>query len=144
MRDTQQIMKYLVEFNRLAARVQWGDASLRCQLYNGLPPQIKDEISRVGKPDNLTDLCLLAQSIDACYWECCSEIACKMLANKSQVLHSVQHQNSNLQILMTQVPSKKLSPSIPPSHNLSFRFWNSVSRPCPTPPCSVSLSGYPD
>ena len=45
MRDTQQITKYLVEFNRLAARVQWGDVPLRCQLYNGFPPQIKDEIS---------------------------------------------------------------------------------------------------
>ena len=45
MRDTQQITKYLVEFNRLAAQVQWGDTPLRCQLYNRFPPRIKDEIS---------------------------------------------------------------------------------------------------
>ena len=57
---------------------------LQCQLYNGFPPRIKDEISRVGKPDNLTDLRTLAQSIDACYWEHRSEIAHKMPANKSQ------------------------------------------------------------
>ena len=45
MRDTQRITKYLVEFNQLAAQVQWRDAPLRRQLYNGFPPQIKDEIS---------------------------------------------------------------------------------------------------
>ena len=53
MHDNQRITKYLVEFNRLAARVQWGNAALRCQFYNGLPPRIKDEISRFGKPNNL-------------------------------------------------------------------------------------------
>ena len=45
MCNTQRITKYLVEFNRLAARVQWGDAPLRRQLHNGFPPRIKDEIS---------------------------------------------------------------------------------------------------
>ena len=29
MHDNQCIMKYLVDFNRLAARVQWGDTTLR-------------------------------------------------------------------------------------------------------------------
>ena len=84
MRNTQRIMKYLVEFNRLAVRVQWGDVSLRCQLYNGFPPWIKDEISRVGKPDNLADLRTLAQSIDARYWERRSEITRETPANKLQ------------------------------------------------------------
>ena len=84
MCNTQWITKYLVEFNRLAVRVQWGDTPLRHQLYNRLLPRIKDEISQVGKPDNLTDLRLLAQSIDACYWERRSEIAHETPANKSQ------------------------------------------------------------
>ena len=56
MHDNQRITKYLVEFNRLAARVQWGNAALRPQFYNRLPSQIKDEISRFGKPDNLQEL----------------------------------------------------------------------------------------
>ena len=63
---------------------------------------------------------------------------------QGSMLYSVQHQNSDPRFPMTQAPSKNLPPSIPPSHNLSFHFWNSVSRPCPTPPCSVSLSSYPD
>ena len=84
MRDTQQITKYLVEFNRLAVRVQWGDVSLQHQLYNRFLPRIKDEISQVGKPNNLADLHTLAQSIDARYWECRSEIARETPANKLQ------------------------------------------------------------
>ena len=69
MRNNQCIVKYLVDFNRLTAQVQWGKATLYRQLYHGLPSQIKDEIAHVGKPDTLT------QSIDSHYWECCSKVA---------------------------------------------------------------------
>jgi hypothetical protein len=75
MRDNQRITKYLVEFQRLAACVQWGDTALRQQLYNGLPSRIKDEIARVAKPNTLDKLWTLAQTIDACYWERRSEVA---------------------------------------------------------------------
>ena len=67
MRDNQRITKYLVEFNRLAARVQWGNAALWHQFYNGLLPRIKDEISKFGKPDNLQELRTLSQTNDARY-----------------------------------------------------------------------------
>ena len=33
MRDNQRIMKYLVNFNRLAAHVQWGNTALCQQMY---------------------------------------------------------------------------------------------------------------
>ena len=79
----QGTAKYLVEFNQLAAHVQWGDMPLCHQLYNRFPSQIKDEISRVSKPDNLTDLQILSQPIDVCYWECHNEIACETPANKT-------------------------------------------------------------
>ena len=45
MRDNQCIVKYLVDFNCLAAHVQWGDAALCQQMYCGLPSRIKDEIA---------------------------------------------------------------------------------------------------
>ena len=83
MRDNQRITKYLVEFNRLAARVQWGNAALRHQFSNGLPPRIKDEISRFGKPDNLQELRTLSQTIDARYWERRSEAARETPANRA-------------------------------------------------------------
>ena len=65
MRNNQCIMKYLVDFNRLAARVQWGDTALRQQMYHGLLSRIRDDIARVGKPNTLHELHSLAQSIDS-------------------------------------------------------------------------------
>ena len=65
MCNNQRIMKYLVDFNRLATRVQWGDTALRRQMYCGLPSHIKDEIAHVGKPDTLHKFHSLAQYIDS-------------------------------------------------------------------------------
>ena len=75
MRDNQRIMKYLVDFNHLAAHVQWGNAALCRQMYRGLLSHVKDEIARVGKPDTLHELCSLTQPINSQYWERCSEVA---------------------------------------------------------------------
>ena len=67
MHKNQHIVKYLVNFNWLAACVQWGEATLCQQLYCGLLSQIKDEIAHVGKPNILFELCTLTQSINSCY-----------------------------------------------------------------------------
>jgi hypothetical protein len=75
MKDNQWMVKYLVDFNCLAARVTWGDSALRHQLYKGLPNRIKDEISRISKPSTLPRMCQLIQQINARYWERQSEIS---------------------------------------------------------------------
>ena len=75
MHENQCIVKYLIDFNRLTTHVQWGKAALHQQLYHGLPSWIKDEIACISKPDTLSELCTLAQSIDSHYWEHCSEVA---------------------------------------------------------------------
>ena len=74
-KDNQHITRYLVDFARASAQVTWGEAALRHQFYKGLPDRIKDEIARVGKPGQLSELRTLAQSIDAHYWERHSEIS---------------------------------------------------------------------
>src|SRR3979490_3244086 len=83
MRDNQQVTKYLVEFNCLAACVQWGDTALRHQFYNGLLARIKDEVAHVGKPGMLHDLHTLTQSIDAHYMESFSKVAQESNSNKA-------------------------------------------------------------
>jgi Ty3 transposon capsid-like protein len=75
MKDNQKIAKYIVSFQQLAPRVQWGQAALQRQFYIRLLSRIKDEIARVSKPDTLTKLCKLSQGIDARYWERHSEIS---------------------------------------------------------------------
>ena len=78
LEDKQHISKYVVEFNHLACQLQgYGDGALRHLFYSGLLDRIKDEIFCVGKPHMLPDLHVLVQSIDACYWECKSELNCQ-------------------------------------------------------------------
>ncbi|KAG6326228.1 hypothetical protein ID866_12860 [Astraeus odoratus] len=48
--------------------------TLHHHFYTGLPDHIKDEICHVGKPQTLGGLHLLAQEVDAHYWECKEEI----------------------------------------------------------------------
>jgi hypothetical protein len=75
MKENHKIAKYIVSFNQLALRVQWGKAALRCTFYMGLLSWIKDEIARIGKPDTLMALRNVSQSIDARYWEWHGEIS---------------------------------------------------------------------
>src|SRR3984957_5770816 len=69
MKPTQHIVKYLVDFPRLSTITGWDSRALRHQFYQGLPARIKDEIAQMGKPDTLSQLRLMAQSIDGRYWE---------------------------------------------------------------------------
>ena len=76
MNDTQQIVHYIIEFNRLASQLKgYGDAALHHKFYTDLPDHVEDEICRVGKPRQLEDLRSLTQSIDARYWERKEEVA---------------------------------------------------------------------
>jgi len=67
---------YVVDFNCIASQIQgYGDGTLHHHFYAGLPDQIKDEISCVGKPRTLNGLCILTQEINAQYWEHKQEVA---------------------------------------------------------------------
>ena len=65
MKDNQQMVKYLVDFNYLTAWVTWGDSALQHQLYKGLLNWIKDKVSQIGEPSTLyapadpTNWCML-------------------------------------------------------------------------------------
>ncbi|KIK75876.1 hypothetical protein PAXRUDRAFT_18606 [Paxillus rubicundulus Ve08.2h10] len=78
MKDSQCINKYIVEFNHITSQVHgYGNGALCHHFYSGLPDHTKGVIACVGKPTMLTELCILSQGIDACYWECKSEITCQ-------------------------------------------------------------------
>ena len=69
MQDNQHIVKYNVEFNRLAIRTGWDDGVLRHRYYSGLAERIKDVMGQHGKPSTLEAMKVLAHSIDSRYWE---------------------------------------------------------------------------
>ena len=56
MRNGQKIAKHNIEFNRLAAVANWGDAPLRHTYYKGLPDRIKDSLVHIEKPNSLEAL----------------------------------------------------------------------------------------
>jgi hypothetical protein len=96
LRDGQRINKYVVDFQHLASQVRgYGDGALRRQFYTGLPARIKDEISRVGKPNTLSELRLLVQTIDARYWECKGETSRKN--HQKPKVETVQKSSSSSQ-----------------------------------------------
>ena len=63
------LSEYLVRFNTLASRVEWGDVALCFQFYDGLPDRLKDRIALLGKPDNLRELVQVTTHHDNLYWE---------------------------------------------------------------------------
>jgi hypothetical protein len=69
MHDNQHIVKYNVEFNRLAIRTGWDEGVLRHRYYSGLAERIKDVMGQQGKPATLDGMKSLAHSIDARHWE---------------------------------------------------------------------------
>jgi Retrotransposon gag protein len=69
MRDNQHVSDYLVRFSGLTLHCSWGEPALRYRFYKGLPPRIKDKLSKSKKPWTLQVLKQKVQNIDARYWE---------------------------------------------------------------------------
>ena len=65
MHVCHQAIKYSIKFQQLATHIQWGNATLHRQAYNGLAKHIKDNMVHHNKPNTLTGLRKLTQAIDA-------------------------------------------------------------------------------
>src|SRR6185369_2164516 len=73
MRNNQKLLKYNVEFQRLATRTSWDESALCHQYYAGLPDRIKDILALQSKPKSLVELKAAAHTINTRYWECQQE-----------------------------------------------------------------------
>ena len=69
MQDNQRIVKYNIEFNRLAIHTSWDENILRHRYYTGLAEWIKDIMGHQVKPATLDAMKLLAHTIDTRHWE---------------------------------------------------------------------------
>ena len=95
MHDNQRIVKYNVEFNRLAVRTGWDDSVLRYRYYSGLAERIKDIMGQQGKPATLEAMKTLAHSIDSCHWERLREKSRSNRNNKSDTAKSDNHKSDD-------------------------------------------------
>src|SRR6266481_4757442 len=75
MQENHQATKYFIKFMQLAARVQWGEAALLRQAYNGLAKRIKNDMVHHDKPTTLPGLRKVRQAIDMRYWEHHTEVS---------------------------------------------------------------------
>src|SRR5260221_109431 len=63
------LSEYLVRFNTLASRVEWGDSGICFQFHEGLPGQMKGQNALLKKPENLQKLVQVTTQHDNLYWE---------------------------------------------------------------------------
>jgi hypothetical protein len=68
MSDNSRILKYNVEFWKLASRLDWNESALVARYFSGLPLRLRVEILRAGKPTTLAQMRLKAQDADDIYW----------------------------------------------------------------------------
>lgn len=61
--------RYITEFRRHAALLHWDNSALAAQFYRGLRENIKDEIARIGRPNDLEELINTAIRIDNRFFE---------------------------------------------------------------------------
>jgi Retrotransposon gag protein len=133
MRDNQCVSDYLVYFSRLALCCSWGEPALRYRFYEGLPPQIKDELSKGEKPRTLQVLKQKVQNIDARYWERAQE--------RSREQQYRQNPPKSSTSAASAVPSTTLKPT--PCSNLRLELKPKPKDLKPATP-HVDLSGKLD
>src|SRR5882724_2382111 len=95
MHESHQATMYFIKFQQLAACVQWGEAALSRQAYNGLAKHIKDNMVHHEKPNTLSGLRKLIQAIDARYWERRGEVSCETRASGSSGNKTEQKSDSS-------------------------------------------------
>jgi hypothetical protein len=137
MQDNQHIVKYNVEFNRLAIRTGWDDSVLRHRYYSGLAERIKDVMGQQGKPPTLEAMKTLAHSIDSRHWERNRE---KSRAGKNKSEGNDKSDGKNKSDDKNKSPSANNNGSGGSKNNKS-KNNNKPNKPASTSGNSAALSG---
>lgn len=126
MRENQRILKYNVDFNRLAVQTGWNDSVLRHRYYSGLAERIKDIMGQQGKPPTLAEMKSLAQAIDSRHWERLRE---KSRSDKPQSKPDNRPPSK---------PDNKSTPSDNKKHNSGSSSNNNKQAPKPSSVPSIA------
>jgi hypothetical protein len=95
MKDNSRIVKYNVEFWKLASRVDWNESALTARYFRGLPLRLRTEVLRDGKPTTLPKLRLKAQDADDIYWMIRDESNQEARASSSKQPQNSSKKDSN-------------------------------------------------
>ena len=95
MKDNWKIVKYNVEFWKLASKLDWNESALCARYFRGLLLHLRTEVLRSGgKPSTLSALRLKAQDADEIYWMMKEETNAESKAPPKKD-HKPSHSNSN-------------------------------------------------
>lgn len=61
--------EYAAHFKQLTTHISWVDDALMSQFYEGLREDVKDEISKMDRPDDFAKYVAMAVRIDNCVFE---------------------------------------------------------------------------
>ncbi|KAF4426104.1 gag polyprotein, partial [Fusarium austroafricanum] len=64
LRQDKSCAAYSARFRQLAAKTQWDDDALMEIYYQGLKEEVKDELYKADRPDNMTEYVAMAIKID--------------------------------------------------------------------------------
>ena len=121
MKDSERFTRFLVQFNKLAVTIGWGDRALYSTLYEALPTRIKDALVHYDIPPSLAILRRTVMQIDHRYWR--------------------REDERRRETKSTPSTTKSKSNDKPPSNSSS----SSSNNPRPPPPSggSASTAGRP-
>jgi len=69
LKINKSAVKYVAEFQQIAALMNWDDDALVLQYYWELNKTIKDEIVRMNQPEELQNMINIFININSCQWE---------------------------------------------------------------------------
>ena len=124
MQENHQVTKYFIKFMQLATHVQWGEAALLHQAYNGLAKRIKNDMVHHDKPTTLPGLQKTVQAIDAWYWERRAEVS-----RETNTATTSTHKSEKSDSSKTDAKSKGLSHSQQRNLPGSSQSKGSMSEP---------------
>ena len=120
----------------MAVCCPWGDSTLKYRFYEGLPAQIKDELSKGNKPWTVLDMQTRVLNIDARYWE-----------HQQEHFHEQQHtQCQNPPKTSTSSVSNTPTANLKPTPHSDTHSEQKPSRPKDSKPSTlhVDLTGKLD
>ena len=95
MKDNWKIVKYNIEFWKLASKLNWNKSALCAHYFHRLPLHLHTEVLQSGgKPSTLSALYLKAQDTDEIYWMMKEETNTESKAPPKKD-HKPSHSNSN-------------------------------------------------
>ncbi|KAF8627531.1 hypothetical protein AX17_006182 [Amanita inopinata Kibby_2008] len=132
MKDSHHVTKYVVEFNKLAACIDWNEPALQDHFYHGLPLHLRTEVLKGGKPLTLAAMRCKAQECDQIHWMTWDEIACKPKSAPRPTAKDSNAKPFTLSSTNASKPSNTPRPSRP-GHSAPPSTPSSSSTPKPKP-----------